>query len=158
MSDTPISPAAGALTAAGVALTLVSGTVTARVPTIGSAALAGVAPSLAVGIGPVVSIERPFESATITWPNISNGVIGAPSPRLSYRQASFQATGVFGSGGSVKVQGSNDGINWADLSPGALTGAGLFAGLGASERPKYFRPNVTAGDTTTAITITGWLN
>jgi hypothetical protein len=45
MSDTPITPSAGAITLAGVALTLIAGTATVLTPSAGSASLSGVAPS-----------------------------------------------------------------------------------------------------------------
>lgn len=127
-------------------------------PSVGSIALAGVAASLLMTVIPAVSVEVQGESATITWPSIPNGSPGGAHPRLGYRSASFQATGLWGSGGSIRLEGSNDGQNWAALTPAALTGAGLFAALGAAERPKFIRPNVTAGDGTTTITVTSWFS
>jgi len=155
---TAITPTVGAVTAAGVAPTVSKPTVTAMVPTVGAIAVAGVASTVAQSIGPVVSVGVPFESATITWPSMPNGLAGSIHPPMRYRTASFQVFGVFGAGGSIKLQGSNDGANWADLTPTALTGAGWFAALGASERPKYIRPNCTAGDATTALTVVGWFS
>lgn len=127
-------------------------------PGVTAATLTGVAASLLMTITPSVSVEVPYESATVTWPAIPNGSPGGASPRLSYKSASFQATGVWGSGGSVRLEGSQDAVNWFALTPAALTGAGLFAALGASERPKYIRPSCTAGDSSTSITITGWFS
>lgn len=134
-------------------------------PTVGAITLAGVAATLVLAITPVISWERQGESATVTWPAMTAVSVGSMTPngasgpqRIGYYQASLQASGTWGAGGSVKLQGSNDGANWWDLTPAALTSAGGFAGLGASERPKYIRPNVTAGDATTNITITAWYN
>lgn len=97
-----------------------------------------------------------LDGDVVTWAAIPNGNQGdaAGGP---YRSASFQASGTFGSGGSVKLEGSNDGSTWADLSSAARTTAGFFAALGAGEHPRFIRPNVTAGDGTTAITVTGFL-
>jgi hypothetical protein len=91
-----------------------------------------------------------------TWNNIPNGNQGSGwQMRPSYRTAWFTATGTFGADGSVQLEGSNDGANWFKLSPAALTAAGSFAALGVTEVPKYIRPNVTAGDGTTSITVIG---
>lgn len=92
---------------------------------------------------------------SVTWAAITNGSQGdaAGGP---YVTASFQATGTFGAGGSIRMEGSNDGTNWFALSPTALTAAGIFAALGAAEHPRFIRPNVTAGDGTTAITVVGF--
>src|SRR5579864_5242249 len=109
-------------------------------PAAGAIAFAGVASALALAITPTVSWERQGESATLTWPAIPAGYLGGAPARIGYYQASFQASGVWGSAGSIKLQGSNDGLNWNDLSPAALTGAGFFASLGATERPKFIRP------------------
>lgn len=89
------------------------------------------------------------------WTAIANGSQGdAASGPYVYFSAS--AVGTFGVGGSVRLDGSNDGVNWFALSAPALTAAGIFAALGAAEHPRFIRPNVTAGDGTTAITVTGF--
>ncbi|MHB8816143.1 MAG: hypothetical protein ACYDAE_23165 [Steroidobacteraceae bacterium] len=93
---------------------------------------------------------------TPTWTAVPNGNQGGGwQMRPSYRTAWFTATGTWGAAGSVQLEGSNDGTNWFKLSPAALTAAGSFAALGVTEVPKYIRPNVTAGDGTTAITVIG---
>lgn len=158
MSDTPISPGAGAAALTGNTATNTPGTVTQRTPTVGACALAGVAATLALAVGPYIATEVQGESATVTWPGIVNGQVGVQQPRLGYRAVSVAVAGVFGSGGSIKLEGSNDGTNWFALSPAALTGAGFFAALGAAERPKFVRPNCSAGDTTTSLTITAWFS
>ncbi len=91
-----------------------------------------------------------------TWTAIANGAQGDQLSPASWQSAFFQATGTFGSGGSVRLEGSNDGANWFPLSPAALTAPGSFAPLGANEKPQYVRPNVTAGDGTTAIAVTAF--
>jgi len=59
MSDTNLSPAAATATLAGITLSLVSGTVTARVPTVSALALGGVAPSV------IVQQQNPDTATTI---------------------------------------------------------------------------------------------
>lgn len=95
------------------------------------------------------------DGITRTWAAVPNGNQGDAGGG-GYITASFAATGTFGAGGSVRLEGSEDGTNWFALSPTALTAAGLFAPLGALEHPKYIRPSVTAGDGTTAITVVGF--
>lgn len=97
-----------------------------------------------------------MDGDTITWAAIPNGNQGL-GVAGDWLEAFFQVTGTFGAAGSVQVEGSNDGVNYVKLSPAALTAAGFFAGLGVTERPKYVRPNVTAGDGTTALTVTAFL-
>jgi hypothetical protein len=99
---------------------------------------------------------RQTDGVLVTWAAVPNGNTG-DAVAGPWDTAFFQVTGTFGSGGSVQIEGSNDGVNWIKLSPAALTAAGLFAALGVTEHPKYMRCNVTAGDGTTALTVTGFL-
>jgi hypothetical protein len=99
---------------------------------------------------------------TVVWAGIGNGSQGAPPTDVkrigAWRQASFQVAGTFGMAGSVSLEGSNDGTTWVALSPAALTAAGFFAALGIMEHPRFIRPNVTAGDGTTSLTVTGYFS
>ena len=164
MSDTPITPTVGAATLAGTQAALVSGTVTSRVPTVGAATLAGVAPSYA-NVGGVYSRSGDSSGQLVTYTALVNGKAGVSYPDLGqpnpapggYESITMQAVGTFGAGGSIQLEGSNDGATWAKLSPAALTSAGFTVSLGAGERPRYIRPNVTAGDGTTSITASIWL-
>jgi len=92
----------------------------------------------------------------VEWAAMANGDDGEPVQLPGYQDRSVQVTGTFGTGGSVTVQGSNDGSNYAALrDPShttlAFTAAGIKAILEATER---VRPAVTAGDETTALTVT----
>lgn len=89
-----------------------------------------------------------------TWGPMANGDVGQGWRLAPFLSAWFTATGTWGAGGSVQLEGSNDGTNWFKLSPAALTAAGSFA-LAVNEHPVFIRPNVTAGDGTTAITVIG---
>jgi hypothetical protein len=67
----------------------------------------------------------------------------------------FQVNGTFGSGGTVLVEGSNNGINWYTLSdqansPVSFSAAGLKT---VRDQPLFMRPRVSAGDGTTSITV-----
>lgn len=131
-------------------------------PTVGAAALAGVASTVAQFAGTTVATLVQGESAVVTWPLVkfaASGApnIGLPNPTLRYRNAAFSVNGTFGTGGSVKLQGSNDGATWNDLSPAALTSAGFFTTLNGV-LPRFIRPNCTAGDATTALSVVGWFS
>jgi len=157
-TSTAITPTVGSVTLAGVAPGFSKPTVTAMVPTVGAVALSGVASTLAQAIGAVSNFDS-VDQGIVTWSGIANGQVGTRVPPApAYGKVSLQVTGTFGSGGSIKLEGSNDGINWAALSPAALTGAGFFAALGANEKPRYLRPNCTAGDSTTALTVVAWFS
>ena len=58
----------------------------------------------------------------------------------------MQAFGTFG-GGTVKLQGSNDGTNWVDLNDVTGTAIGITAAGGAEFTTSflYIRPLVTGG-------------
>jgi hypothetical protein len=102
------------------------------------------------------ALNMPMDGSTVVWTAVPNGNQG-DGVAEDWLTAFFQVTGTFGAAGSVQIEGSNDNVNWVKLSPAALTAAGLVAPLAVNERPKWLRPNVTAGDGTTALTITGFL-
>lgn len=93
----------------------------------------------------------------VTWPTLINGDAGdslGPDMAL-WSDRSVQVTGTFGSGGTVLVEGSNDGTTWFTLnSPQgtalSFTAAGLKQIL---EGVLFIRPRVSAGDGTTAIAV-----
>lgn len=161
MANTTITPSVGAIALAGVAASESLGSMTI-VPNTGQAFFNGPAPTLTnitFGLWTVAVLDA--MTRLFTWAALANTGItshGQPVPFGSWGGSYFQATGTFGSGGSVQLEGSNDGVTWVKLSPAALTGAGAFAPLGAAEKPRYLRPNVTAGDGTTAIVVTGTLS
>lgn len=65
-------------------------------------------------------------------------------------------SGVLGAGGTITWQGSNDGTTWFTLTsaigaPAAVTQNALNANTMIQEQCRFIRPNVTAGDGTTAL-------
>ncbi|PWT71729.1 MAG: hypothetical protein C5B59_17270 [Bacteroidetes bacterium] len=90
------------------------------------------------------------------WTNMPNGNTGDPQSAPTFNDKSVHVTGTFGAGGSITIEGSNDGVNWLALHDPTnaaitLTAAGMREIL---ENPLWIRPNVTAGDGTTSLTIT----
>ncbi len=91
----------------------------------------------------------------ITWtPLTTTNDTGYQAEWATFADRCIQFTGTFGVGGTVKLQGSNDGTNWADLTDPqgnaiSKTAAGLEA---VTEVTRYVRPFVSAGDGTTSIT------
>ena len=90
----------------------------------------------------------------LTYANaFGNGDVGAGIAIPGAADKSIQVTGTFGTGGSVALEGSNDGTNYFALTnPTGTTIAVTAAGLVAvTEACLWIRPHVTAGDGTTAL-------
>lgn len=91
-----------------------------------------------------------------TWGPLVNGEAGdAISGDRTARafMGSVQANGVFGAGGNVVIEGSNDGVNWfpaaAAITVGGIQQIAIYT--------HYIRPRVTAGDGTTAVLVSLFL-
>lgn len=94
----------------------------------------------------------------VTWaPLTTASPDGAPFEFADWADRCIQVFGVFGAGGTVVFQGSNDFVNpsnWAILnsingSPISLTAAGI---LQMNEAPLWIRPLLVGGDGTSSIT------
>jgi hypothetical protein len=91
-----------------------------------------------------------FDALTTTNDN------GAAIPFAEWADRSVQVTGTFGSGGTLKLQGSNDGgTTWVDLTDPqgnaiSFTAAGLEA---VTEVVELARPYVSAGDGSTDLDV-----
>lgn len=92
----------------------------------------------------------------VKWVNMANGDVGEAVKFGTWKDRTVQVTGTFGAGGTVSLKGSNDGgTTWAiltDANNAALTftSTGLKA---VTELPYQIRPEVTAGDGTTSLTV-----
>jgi hypothetical protein len=93
----------------------------------------------------------------ITWENLANGDDGDPvSIPGRYTDLTVQVLGTPSVGGSVTIEGSNDGgTTWAalhDLQGNASTHTAV--GIEPiAEHPLQLRPDVTAGDVSTDFTV-----
>ena len=94
-----------------------------------------------------------------SWANMANGDVGAWVSFADFSSKTFQVNGTFGAGGTVVIEGSNDATNPTNVNTltnwqaTALTTT-VAAFLTARDMPIWVRPHVTAGDGTTAITVT----
>ena len=93
---------------------------------------------------------------SITWTGLLNGDTGSAVEIVRGADKSAQIAGTFGTGGTLKIQGSNDGTNYVSLTDpqgNAIekTAASIEQ---VSELTRYIRPNVTAGDATTNLSVT----
>lgn len=90
----------------------------------------------------------------ITWEALGNADSGAGYALPFAADVTAQVIGTFGSA-TVKLQGSNDGTNWFDLtkkggtSAASVTAAGGFT---VNENPAYIRP-ATSGGTGTDVDV-----
>jgi len=90
------------------------------------------------------------------WANMANGDDGESIGFSQYTDKSVQVTGTFGAGGSVRIEGSNDGSNWAVLTDPQGNDLNITAAKieMVTEATLYVRPRVTAGDGTTSLSVT----
>lgn len=70
--------------------------------------------------------------------------------------AILEAGGTLGVGGNCRWEGSMDGVNWFTMNsdigaPAAANQAALSTPTMLKERPRFVRPNITAGDGTTSL-------
>jgi hypothetical protein len=94
----------------------------------------------------------------VKWtPLTTTNDVGSAVAFTEFADRACQVFGTFGAGGSVKLEGSNDGgTTWADLhivdgtTVIAFTSAGMKTVL---EVPALIRPKVTAGDGTTSLSV-----
>lgn len=95
----------------------------------------------------------------IVWSGLLNGPdTGTPVQVGDFADRSFQITGTFGAGGSITIEGSNDGVTYFPLTDpqgNAITKTAAALEV-ASECTRYVRPSVTAGDGTTSLAVALW--
>lgn len=90
----------------------------------------------------------------LTWEALGNADDGAAVALAFAADITAQVIGTFGSA-TVKLQGSNDGTNWFDLTKkGGTSAASVTAagGFSVNENPAYLRP-VTSGGTGTDVDV-----
>jgi hypothetical protein len=102
------------------------------------------------------TISNPPIAWHILWETLTTtNADGDPVEMPGHSDRSVQVVGTFGSGGTVDIEGSNDGSTWAILTDPqgnalSFTAAGLEA---VAELTRYIRPNVSAGDGTSDLDV-----
>lgn len=94
---------------------------------------------------------------TATWTGLTFATTddGAPLGQPAWGERTVQVFGTFGAGGSLTIEGSNNGTNWAPVANRAGS-ALVFTAAGINrvqDYPLFVRPRVTAGDGTTSLTV-----
>lgn len=91
----------------------------------------------------------------ITWANMANGEVGVPFKMPRSADRSVQVDGTFGSGGNLRIEGSNNETYYPLTDPQGnalnITSGKIEA---VTEIVVSLRPSVTAGDGTTSLTVT----
>ena len=86
-----------------------------------------------------------------------NGNVSSPLSAPGLPTKSVSVSGTFGAGGSLNIEGSNDGGTTynvlKDLGGNALTFTASAGLLEIRETPLFIRANVTAGDGTTSLNV-----
>ncbi len=91
-----------------------------------------------------------------TWAGMQTGDVGLRIELANFADRSVQVTGTFGAGGSVRIEGSLDGTNYAALTDPQGNALDITAPKieAITELVRWIRPAVTAGDGTTSLTVT----
>ena len=91
----------------------------------------------------------------ITWSGRGQGDTGEPVKFPLNQDRSAQVVGTFGTGGSIVIKGSNDGVNFVPLTD--MRGNNLTisqARIEQIEDASYaIAPEVSGGDGTTSLTV-----
>lgn len=92
----------------------------------------------------------------VQWTGLLNGDDGSPIEMPGSSDRSVQFSGTFGTGGTILLEGSNDGTNYVVLTDPqgnaiSKTAAGIEA---VTELTRYVRPRVSAGDGSTSLVAT----
>lgn len=108
------------------------------------------------GVTPVDTIGEMY---VVAWSGLLNGDDGAAIQFAEFADKSIQFSGTFGVGGSITLQGSNDGTNWFPLTDpqgNAITKTAAALEK-VDEATAWVRPIVTAGDAATNLVATLFL-
>lgn len=96
------------------------------------------------------TITYPGQNVRVAWDTLTEADEGVGVAIADYSDKTVQVVGSFGTGGSVAIEGSNDGgTTWSALHDPqgtviAITAAGMEL---IAENPLLIRPNITAGTT-----------
>jgi hypothetical protein len=109
----------------------------------------------AISIDKNIAKDGAVIAATWTGLTFATTDDGAPLGQPAWGERTVQVFGTFGVGGSLALEGSNNGTNWAPVANRAGS-ALVFTSAGINriqDYPLYVRPRVTAGDGTTNLSV-----
>lgn len=106
-------------------------------------------------LGQIPGSTSPDGASLATWANMLNGDVGVAVSFPTHADRSVQVAGTLGAGGTIVIEGSNDGVNYVTLSdPQGVALSVTAAKIKAiSEHTVWIRPRVTGGDGTTSLTV-----
>ena len=92
----------------------------------------------------------------VTWPAMQNGDDGQPIELANFADRSVQVSGEFGIGGSVRIEGSINGTDYAPLTDPQGNNLDINTAKieAIVELVRWIRPVVTAGNGSTSLTVT----
>lgn len=92
----------------------------------------------------------------VVWSGLLNGDDGQPLEAIDFSDASIQVGGTFGAGGTIVLEGSNDGVTYFTLTDAQAAAISKSAAAleQLAEVCRYIKPHVTAGDGTTSLVAT----
>lgn len=99
--------------------------------------------------------ELAHGAVLFVWANMADGDTGQPVEAAGHVNKTAQIAGTFGVGGTCVVQGSNNGTTYdsmTDPQGNAISKTAAATEI-VAESTRYIRPNITAGDVTTSITV-----
>lgn len=93
------------------------------------------------------------DAVVVVWTGLLNGDDGFQYENVGRADRSIQFTGTFGAGGTIVLEGSNNGVNYVTLSdPSSIAISKTAASIEAVlELMRFVRPRVTGGDGTTNL-------
>ena len=96
------------------------------------------------------------EGYSILWETLTTTNDTGVGFEKTWSDRSVQVTGTFGSGGNVKIQGSNEGTTWAILTDPQGNDLDIAAAKieQITEITRYIRPFISAGDGATDLDVT----
>lgn len=94
----------------------------------------------------------------VKWANLASGDVGQPYRAPHYSDKTVQVSGTFGTGGNCRIEGSlaySGAPVWATLTDPQGNNLDFTAAKleSVAENVVDIRPNITAGDGTTSITV-----
>ncbi len=110
-----------------------------------------------MAVKPHTSVNKGAGVNVYTWVNMQENDTGEPIQMPASADKTVHADGVFGVGGSVTMQGSNNNVAYGALNDADGTAVALTADTIVQmvrENPLFIRPAVTAGDGNTDLIVT----